>query len=324
MARIVNYKGLGYEDVGIVPSLSSVNSRSEIPLEGFRIVVAGMTSVICDNFLMEWAKLPKEIRPMIHIPRDSYSKQHLELIADWKLQDWIWVGVGLNTIEIEDVAMKLGYKNILVDIAFGGLPNLEKVYNRLRVKFGDEAKIVTGSIATFEQAHYLTTIGFDGVRTGVAGGGVCATKYVSGVHIGVVSELINVYEYVNGTDTFILSDSGYKYPGDFAKSFLLGASYCMSGSVFTKCKSAQMHIDGTHEYVGMSNKNKGVRAGETKYDESLVKTIEDNTKSLYDILFEIWGGIRSAISYSGFSTLEESIGNGEFCIFQTPLKEIDY
>lgn len=49
--------------------------------------------------------------------------------------------------------------------------------------------------------------------------------------------------------------------------------YCMFGSVFTKCKSFQMHIDGTDEYVGMSNKNKGVRAGEMcKYDEFLVKT----------------------------------------------------
>lgn len=324
MASFVNYKGLNYDNIGIVPNLGRVNSRSEIKLEGYRIIVAGMSSIIGEEFLKEWAQLPKEIRCSIHIPRDKNSIKHLNMIAEWGLQDWIWVGVGLNTPEIEDVAMKLGYKNILVDIAFGGLPNLEKVYNRLRVKFGDESKIVTGSIATEEQAHYLANIGFNGVRTGVAGGGVCATKYVSGVHIGVVSELINVYEYVNGTDTFILSDSGYKYPGDFAKSFLLGASYCMSGSVFTKCKSAQMHIDGTHEYVGMSNKNKGVRAGETKYDESLVKTVKDNTKSLYDILFEIWGGIRSAISYSGFSTLEESIGNGEFCIFQTPLKEIDY
>lgn len=324
MPSFVKYKGLNYDNIGIIASLGKVNSRSQIPLEGYRIIVAGMSSIIGEEFLKEWAKLPKELRCSIHIPRDKNSIKHLELIAKWKLQDWIWVGVGLNTPEIEDKAVELGYKNILVDIAFGGLPNLKIVYNRLRTKFGDEAKIVTGSIMTQEQAAYLQSIGFDGVRTGVAGGGVCATKYVSGVHIGVVSELINIQEYLEGSDTFILSDSGYKYPGDFAKSFLLGASYCMSGSVFTKCKSAQMHIDGTHEYVGMSNKNKGVRAGETKYDESLVKKVEDNNKSLYDILFEIWGGIRSAVSYAGFSTLEEAIGNGEFCVFQTPLKEISF
>ena len=93
------------------------------------IVGAGMSSIIGEEFLKEWAQLPKEIRCSIHIPRDKNSIKHLNMIAEWGLQDWIWVGVGLNTPEIEDVAMKLGYKNILVDIAFGGLPNLEKVYN---------------------------------------------------------------------------------------------------------------------------------------------------------------------------------------------------
>ena len=321
MARIVNYKGLGYEDVGIVPSLSSVNSRSEIPLEGFRIVVAGMTSVICDNFLMEWAKLPKEIRPMIHIPRDSYSKQHLELIADWKLQDWIWVGVGLKTLDIEDLALNLGYKNILLDNAHGGLKDLKNHNNRLRAKFGIESQIITGSIATQEQANYLCNIGFDGIRSGVGTGGVCATKNVTGVHIKPVSELINLYNFIEGNDNkFILADGGFKSPSDFCKAFLLGASYCMSGFVFTKCKSARMHIDGSGTYYGMSDKNLGVRAGQTKYSEAFTKKVEtENLLSLFDILNIIWGGVRSMLSYTGFSTLESAIGQGEFCEYKTPI-----
>lgn len=322
MAVIVKYKGLNYNNVGIVGGIGKVVSRSEIPLEGFRIVCAGMSSIIGIDFLQEWAQIPKELRCAIHIPRDKNWKTHLQLIADWKLQDWIWVGVGLNTPEIEDFAAENGYTNVLVDIAFGGHPNLDVTYRRIRAKFGDKAKIVTGSIMTQEQAHYLMNIGFDGLRSGVAGGSVCSTKYVSGCYIGVVSELMNLYEAVEKDEShFIFSDGGYKYPGDFSKSFLLGASYCMSGSIFTKCKSAQMHIDGTKEYIGMSNKNKGIRSGETSYDESFTQKVDDELKSLYDILMEVWGGIRSGISYSGFSTLEESIGNGEFCILETALED---
>jgi hypothetical protein len=322
MARIVNYKGLGYDDIGIVPSApSKVSSRSEIPLEGYRIIVAGMTSIICEEFLKEWAQLPKELRCSIHIPRDKYSIEHLKLIANWKLQDWIWVGVGLKTPEIENIALELGYKNILIDIAHGGLKDLDKHYNRLKIKFGVDSKIVVGSIATQEQAHYLQQIGFDGVRSGIAGGNVCSTKYISGVHIKVASELMNLHEYLSGSDTFILADSGFKYPGDFAKAFLLGASYCMSGYIFTKCKNARMHIDGTNQYYGMSDKNLGCRAGQTEYSEALKKKIDNsNLKSLYDILMIVWGGVRSAVSYSGFSNLNEAIGEGEFCIFNTPLE----
>lgn len=322
MATIVNYKGLSYDDIGIVPSApSKVLSRSEIPLEGYRIVVAGMTSIICEEFLKEWAQLPKELRCSIHIPRDKYSIEHLKLIAQWKLQDWIWVGVGLKNIEIENIALELGYKNILIDIAHGGLKDLEKHYTRLRTKFGKEAKIITGSIATQEQANYLQQIGFDGVRSGIAGGNVCSTKYISGVHIKVATELMNLHEFLSGSDTFILADSGFKYPGDFAKAFLLGASYCMSGNIFIKCKNARMHLDGTHQYYGMSDKNLGCRAGETKYSEALKKDIDiSHLKSLYDILMIVWGGIRSAVSYSGFANLDEAIGEGEFCVFNTPLE----
>jgi len=37
---------------------------------------------------------------------------------------------------------------------------------------------------------------------------------------------------------------------------------------------------------------------------------------------ELWGGIRSGISYLGFSSLKEAIGQGEFCILRTPLEDI--
>jgi len=110
MAKIVNYEGLNYNNIGIVGSLGKVSSRSEIPLEGFRVICAGMSSIIGIEFLQEWAQIPKELRCSIHIPRDSKWKEHLELIASWKLQDWIWVGVGLNTPDIEDFASEIDKK----------------------------------------------------------------------------------------------------------------------------------------------------------------------------------------------------------------------
>lgn len=322
MANFVSYKGLNYDNIGIVPSLGRVNSRSEIKLEGYRIIVAGMSSIIGEEFLKEWAQLPKEIRCSIHIPRDKNSIKHLNMIAEWGLQDWIWVGVGLNTPEIEDVAMKLGYKNILVDIAFGGLPNLNLTINRLRIKFGEESTIATGSISTEEQAAYLDRLGINVFRTGVATGQCCSTRYIAGVYVGAVTEIINIYKYKEcREDLYIIADGGFQYPCDVSKAFLLGADFIMSGSLFTKCKSAKMYIDGTNEYFGMSNKEKGVRKGETSYDESFVRH-KDNIKlySLQDLLERIWGGVRSAISYSGYSSVDECIGKGEFIELKDSLK----
>lgn len=324
MPTFVKYRGLSYNDISLVSSLGTVKSRSEIPIEGWRIVVAGMSSIIGEEFLKAWAQLPKELRCSIHIPRDSNSIKYLKLIADWKLQDWIFVGIGLNTPEIEDFAINNGYNQILIDIAHGGIPQLENKLVQLRAKFGEEIKIVTGSIMTEEQAAYLDKIGVNGFRTGVAVGDVCASRYQSGHCIGTVSELINLYNYLEGdSEHFIFADGGFKYPACFVKAFGLGAQYCMSGSVFTKCKEAQMHIDGTGEYFGMSSCEKGIRKGITKYDESLTKKKVAN-KTLQELLEKIWGGIRSGISYSGYSSLQSFIGNGEFCILNKPFPDVEW
>lgn len=328
MVNIVNYQGLNYNDVSIVPSLGRVQSRNEIPIEGYRIIIAGMSSIIGDVFLKEWMELPKDIRPLIHIPRDKNAIKNLKIIAENKLQDWVIVGLGINTPEIEDSAVKLGYSNILLDVAHGGLPQLNKVYNRLRSKFGNEANLICGCVSTEEQIAYLDNMGWDSIRLNVGSGNGCATRYVAGVAIGAFTEILNSNSYFGSNSQHnVIADGGFYQICDFAKALLAGADFCMSGYVFTKCKNAQLHIDGTEEYYGMSSSEKGVRKGQTKYDEALVKKVQnDDNKlySLYDLLWKIWGGIRSAISYAGFSSVEEAVGNGEFCILKTPIKPMDW
>ena len=320
MATFLKEEGLTYDNISIVPSLGIVESRSQIGIEGFRVIVAGMSSIIGEDFLKEWAALPKEIRPMIHLVRDKNSIKHLKMIAEWGLQDWIFVGVGLNTPEIEDEAAKLDYKNILIDIAFGGLPQLKKTISRIRIKFGDEAQICTGSISTQEQAAYLDKLGVNILRGGVATGYCCSTRYQAGVYVGAVTEIINLNKYKEGSDLEIIADGGFKYPCDIAKAFLLGADYIMSGSIFTKCKSAQMHIDGSEEYFGMSNHIKGLGKGDS-YDESFTRKQEKNQKlfSLQYILERIWNGVKSTVSYSGFNSISNAIGGGNFIILRTPI-----
>ena len=326
MVNIVNYRGLVYNDVSIVPSLGKVNSRGEIPFEGYRIIVAGMSSIIGMEFLKEWMALPQEIRPLIHLQRDGKAIEHLKFLAENNMQDWVIAGIGLNTPEIEKTALELGYKNILLDIAHGGLPGLDKVYNRLRAEFGEDANLICGCVSTEEQISYLDNMGWDTIRMNIGSGNGCATRYVAGVAIGAFTEILNAHSYFGDEPSAnIIADGGFYNICDFGKAFLAGAHFCMSGFVFTKCKSAQLHIDGTNEYYGMSSCKKGVRGGQTKYDESLTKKVSDkNLYSLYDLLMKIWGGIRSAVSYSGYETLEEAIGNGEFCILKTPIQNVDW
>lgn len=325
MANIVDYKGLGYNNVSLVPSIGIVESRTQIEIEGYRIIVAGMSSILCKEFLQEWIELPTEIRPLIHIARDENSIENLKFIAENKLQDWILVGIGINTPEIEKEALHLGYKNILLDVAHGGLPQLNKVYDRLRAEFGEDANLICGSVATEEQISYLDNMGWDTIRLGVGTGNVCSTRYVAGTYIGAFTEIINAKSYFGDSPSNIIADGGFYQICDFAKALMAGANFCMSGYVFTKCKNAKLNLDNSHEYFGMSSSEKGVRKGKTQYDESFTK-IQNHKQlySLYDLLMKIWGGIRSSISYQGYNSVEQAIGNGEFVILETPLPFVEW
>lgn len=326
MVNIVNYQGLGYNDVSGVPSLGIVESRGDIKIEGFRIIIAGMSSIICEEFLKEWMELPQELRPLIHIPRDENAIHNLTFLAENNMQDWILVGVGLNTLEIEDLACNLGFKNILVDVAHGGLPQLENIYNRLRAKFGENANLICGCVSTEEQIAYLDNMGWDTIRLGVGTGEVCSTKYTAGVHVGAFTEILNSKSYFgDDTSANVIADGGFYQVCDFGKALLAGAHFCMSGYVFTKCKNAKLNLDGSGEYFGMSSATKGVRRGQTQYDESFTKKQSPKQLySLYDLLWKIWGGIRSAISYQGFDSVESAIGNGQFVILKTPLSKVEW
>lgn len=326
MVHIVDYQGLGYNDVSGVPSLGKVESRGEIKIEGYRIIVSGMSSIICEEFLKEWMELPQELRPLIHIPRDENAVKNLTFLAENNMQDWILAGIGLNTPEIEGLALKLGYKNILVDVAHGGLPQLGKVYNRLRAKFGEDANLICGCVSTEEQIAYLDNMGWDTIRLGVGTGEVCSTKYTAGVYVGTFTEILNAKSYFGDEPSAnVIADGGFYQVCDFGKALLAGAHFCMSGYVFTKCKNAKLNLDGSGEYYGMSSATKGVRKGQTKYDESFTKKQSPKQLySLYDLLWKIWGGIRSDISYQGFSSVEDAIGNGEFVILKTPLPKVEW
>lgn len=331
MAKLVNYKGLSYNDVGIISSIGKIDSRNQIPIEGFRIVVAGMSSILCKEFIQAWIELPKIMRPTIHLVRDKYSLEHLKLIAEAGLQDWVFVGIGIKDTqqnkEIEDLAFQLGYKKLLIDVAFGSQKQMIPVVTRLRAKFGSDALLITGSVQTEEQTHFLRSLGVNIIRTGMATGYVCSTKIKAGVYIGAISEIFNVYNYLEEEltpeeDTVgILADGGFEYPADFGKAFLAGATYCMSGNVFTKCKEARLNIDGSGEYFGMSSPTKGLNQTRGKaFDESFTKKIENGgDRTLQELIEQLWGGIRSTVSYTGCTTLTESIGKGIFCELKTPI-----
>jgi len=313
-----------YSDVNLIAQQSAVHSRGEIPNEGRKIVVSAMTSIIGPSFIEAVARIPQNIRPTLHIPRDKFAIANLELAWKLGLINHTFVGVGVNTPKIEEAARKYGFHTVLLDVANGYSPLIIDKAKKLQ----DEFNVITGSVHTVEGVSTLIDIAdVYMIRTGIAPGSVCMTADSTGFTRGTFTEVSELSEFLDsqfGGQVKLVADGGFKCPGDLVKSFLAGADYCMSGRLFVNAYECRMHQPVESEelgefpqglYFGMASEYgqmaMGKERGTLGHIEGTVQCVIAKY-SLEDIINTIWDGIRSGISYSGYSSLSDAIGNGVF------------
>jgi len=307
MATLLENKSLNYSDVNLIAQPGAISSRKDIPIEGHRIIVSGMTSIVCPLFIEAIANLPEEKQPTIHIPRDIHWKANLETAHKCELKN-IFVGVGINTPEIEQGALKYGFKTVLLDVANGYAPNVKKKVKELTDK-GFE--VIVGSVHTKEGLYDLVEAGATIIRSGIGPGSACITADSTGFTRNTFTEII---ELTDNTGVPILADGGFKSTADIIKAFLAGANYIMSGRIFVDAREARLRMDNSNIYYGMASAlGKEVMGKEVEHIEGKQEELPtENVRALKLIIDDIWGGIRSGVSYSGYSTLTDSIGNGVF------------
>jgi len=326
MAKFTNTKSLGYDDVVLIAQPAVIESRKEIPIEGWRIVVSAMTSIVGPHFLEALSKLPQEYQPTVHIPRDIHAEKNLRLARELGLEN-IFVGVGLYTPKLEELAKELGYVNLLLYVANGYLPQVkEKVKNLKKQGF----RVCTGSVHTDVGAKDLIDVGCNIVRSGIGPGSVCITSATAGYTRSPITDILALTTHktwswdekkgeVAPKVYQVLADGGIKNPADTAKAFLAGADYIMSGRLFVDAKEARLRVDGSDVYYGMASAlGKAAMGKKVEHVEGKVQKLpRDNMKPLQDIIFDLWDGLRSAVSYSGHDSLASAIGNGVFEIKQS-------
>jgi hypothetical protein len=241
----------------------------------------------------------------------KYAQENLTLANDLGLSQ-IFVGVGLDTPELEILAKKLNYRTVLLDVANGYAPNVKtKVTNLKNQGF----TVIAGSVHTYKGAVDLIRAGVDIIRGGIGTGSPCITKSETGFTRGQISEIFELSSIKTFSDSYgILADGGHKCAGDLVKAFLAGADYCMSGRLFVDCAESRLRVDGSDIYFGQASKlGKESMGKEAKNIEGIhCKLSRENVRPLEQVLEEYWGAICSGISYSGYSTLSEAIGKGTF------------
>ncbi|MDN5978279.1 IMP dehydrogenase [Acidipropionibacterium jensenii] len=237
-----------------------------------------------------------------------------------------------------DRAMALveeGVDLIVVDTAHGHTQGVLDMIHRLKhEKAAAGVDIVGGNIATYKAAKALCEAGADGVKVGIGPGSICTTRVVAGVGVPQVTAILDASRAAREYGVPVIGDGGLQYSGDIAKAIVAGASSVMLGSLLAGCEESPgelVFINGKQfkSYRGMGSlgamsargeklsysKDRYFQGDVTSNDKIVPEGIEGQVSyrgPLGAVAYQLVGGLRQAMFYTGAHTIDELHSRGHF------------
>ena len=234
--------------------------------------------------------------------------------------------IGVHQYDRAQALIEAGVDVIIVDTAHGHSRNVLDTVRQ--IKKTHSVEVIAGNIATAEAARDLIEAGADAIKVGIGPGSICTTRVVTGVGVPQITAIMNVVAGVAsaGSDIPIIADGGVRTSGDIAKAIAAGADAVMLGSLFAGLdESPGEHVISQGRryktYRGMGSEG-AMNAGSAdrygqgdKYDDKgqpKAKFVPEGVEGLVpyrgplsDFVYQLVGGLRSAMGYLGCETIAQ-------------------
>lgn len=220
------------------------------------------------------------------------------------------VGVSSDLDERAAALIEAGVDALVLDSAHGHSQGILTALERLKGRF--DVDVVAGNIATAEAARDLLSSGADAIKVGIGPGSICTTRVVTGVGMPQLSAILAVAEVTHEAGVPLIADGGIKQTGDVAKAIAAGADSVMVGSMLAGTSEApgeDLLRDGRRykAYRGMGSL--GAMSGgsaDRYFQEDAKKLVPEGVEGMVaykgpveDVLYQMLGGLRSAMGYCG-------------------------
>ncbi len=228
-------------------------------------------------------------------------------------------GPAKNRDERVKALVEAGVDVLVVDTAHGHSKGVIDTVKYIKNTY-PQVDVIGGNIATPEAAEALITAGADGVKVGIGPGSICTTRIIAGVGVPQLSAVADVAELAQKHGVPVIADGGIRYSGDAAKALAAGASTVMLGSILAGTAEAPGEIIYSEgktfkSYRGMGSMAAMTVGGKERYGQANVaddKLVPEGIegKLLYKgpvstEIFQMCGGIRSAMGYNGAGTITD-------------------
>jgi IMP dehydrogenase len=229
------------------------------------------------------------------------------------------VGVTRDTLERVDALVKNYVDVIVVDTSHGHSQGVIDMIKKIRSRF--DIELIAGNVATSEGARELIKAGVDAIKVGIGAGSICTTRVVAGVGVPQITAVLNCAAEAKKSKVPVISDGGIKQTGDIPKAIAAGADSVMLGGLLAGTEESpgeKVLYEGRSFkiYRGMGSLEAMKEGSKDRYfqdaEEEIAKLVPEGIEgrvpykgALADVIYQMVGGLRSAMGYCGAKNIRE-------------------
>jgi len=228
----------------------------------------------------------------------------------------VGAAVGVNQLDRVEALMAAGVDVIGIDTAHGHSSNVIETVRQVKRRF--DIPVVAGNVGTADATKALIDVGVDAVKVGIGPGSICTTRVVTGVGMPQITAVMNAVSAASNAGIPVIADGGIRQSGDIAKALAAGAHCVMLGGLFAgldESPGEQVLHRGRRfkTYRGMGSEgamaagsaDRYAQGGSTKFVPEGVEGMVPYRGPLSEFVFQMVGGLRSAMGYCGCANLDE-------------------
>ena len=225
------------------------------------------------------------------------------------------IGVGSSGLERAENIYKAGADAIVLDTAHAHSERVINTIKDLRKMVKNNIQIIAGNIATKEAAKLLMKEHIDAIKIGIGPGSICTTRIIAGVGVPQFSAITEIYKASKKSAIPLIADGGIRYSGDVAKAIGAGADCVMIGSLLAGTEESPGEVflyqgRSYKSYRGMGSLAAMEKGSSERYFQ---QDVQDKLKfvpegvegrvpfkgSCTDVVFQLVGGLRASMGYTG-------------------------
>ena len=234
------------------------------------------------------------------------------------------IGATADVLERVAALVEAQVDVVVLDSAHGHNIGIIEAVRKVKTAY-PELQLIAGNVATGAGTRALIEAGADCVKVGIGPGSICTTRVVAGIGVPQITAVYDAACVAAEYGVPIIADGGIKYSGDIVKALAAGASVVMLGSLVAGCKEAPGEYElyqgrqfkvyrgmGSLGAMGKGSSDRYFQGNNKKFVPEGVEGRVPFKGPLADTIYQMIGGLRSGMGYTGCATIREMHEKAQF------------